>query len=130
MGSQTAVTRLSAIALRAISGPMPAGSPAVIPILGSGIYLQLPQPPSPHDPQPPPGPQPVGFPQPPSSPQPPPLMPLAFGNSYRRQHFRRPHSPDSRDGFKLRSCCLAFLMDTGSKVFSQGVQHRGRPQEP
>ena len=67
-------------------------------------------------------PQPVGFPQPPSSPQPPPLTPLAFGSSYRRQHFRRPHRPDSRDGFKLRSCCLAILIDTCSKAFSQVVQ--------
>jgi hypothetical protein len=38
--------------------------------------------------------------------------------------------PDSLDGFKLRFCCFAILIDTGSNDWSQVVQQSGRPQEP
>ena len=90
----------------------------------------MPQPPSPQEPQPPPVPHPVGLLQPPSSPHPPPLTPFALGSSYRRQHLNRPHNPDSREGFRLRSCCFAILIETGSKVLSHVVQHSGLPHDP
>jgi len=69
-------------------------------------------------------------PQPPSSPQPPWTTPFALGSSYRRQHFNRPHMPESLEGLRLRFCCLAILIETGSKDCSQVVQQSGRPQEP
>ena len=54
--------------------------------------------------------------------------PFAFGSSYRKQHFNRPHKPDSREGFRLRCCCLAILIEIGSNPCSHVVQQRGRPQ--
>src|SRR4051812_27112386 len=118
---------------------MPAGSPSVMAILGgfkvqgSGFsvspfpfQLQLPHPPLPQ----PPLPQPDGLSQPPSLPQPPCATPFAFGSSYRRQHFSRPQSPESFDGFRLRSCCFAILIDTGSNEVRNVVQHNGRPHVP
>src|SRR5580765_4016532 len=139
-GSQTPSTLGSAAARRAISGPMPAGSPSVIAMRGFIRYsysilgargskssqwqLQLPplaQPPLP---------QPLGLSQPPSLPQPPCTTPLALGSSYRRQHLRRPQSPDSLDGFRLSSCCLAILIDTGSNDVRNVVQQSGRPHVP
>ena len=102
-----------------------------MPIRGRTYLTQLPQPPLPQDPHPPAGP--VGLlhePQPPSSAQPPCFTPLPFGSSYRRQHFNRPHMPDSFDGFRLRFCCLAILMEMGSNAFSHVVQQSGRPQGP
>src|SRR5438552_18691965 len=78
----------------------------------------------------PPAPQAEGLSQPPSLPQPPCTTPLALGSSYLRQHFSRPHSPDSFDGFKLRSCCFAILIETGSNEFKNVVQHSGRPHVP
>ena len=42
----------------------------------------------------------------------------------------RPHIPDSFDGFRLRFCCFAILIDTGSNDVSHVVQHSGRPQDP
>src|SRR6185312_1188878 len=71
-----------------------------------------------------------GLPQPPSSPQPPCTTPLAFGSSYRRQHLRRPQRPDSFEGFRLKSCCLAILIETGSNDVRNVVQHSGRPHVP
>src|SRR5258707_11069213 len=84
-----------------------------------------------HDPLPhPPEPQPDGLSQPPSLPQPPCWTPFAFGSSYRRQHFSRPHSPESFEGLRLSSCCLAILIDTGSNDCRNVVQHNGRPHVP
>ena len=57
----------------------------------------------------PPVPQPVGLSQPPSLPQPPCTWPLAFGSSYRRQHFSRPHRPDSFDGIEAEILLLGHL---------------------
>src|SRR5262245_58153021 len=146
MGSHTSRTAESAAARAAISGPIPAGSPAVMAILGLAMagrilnsefriqnypwQLQLPQPPELQLPLPQPAPQPEGLSQPPSSPQPPWTTPFELGSSYRRQHFRRPHSPESFDGLRLRSCCFAILIETGSKVCRKVVQHSGRPQVP
>ena len=58
------------------------------------------------------------------------LVRSPLGSSKRRQHFRRPHMPDSFEGFRLRSCCLAILIETGSKTCSHAAQHSGRPHEP
>jgi hypothetical protein len=58
------------------------------------------------------------------------LTPLPFGSSYRKQHFNRPHMPDSFDGFRLRFCCFAILIEMGSKVCRNVVQQSGRPQDP
>src|SRR6185436_6568185 len=94
-------------------------------------WAQLPQPPLPQPPEPqPPEPQPLGLSQPPSLPQPPCTTPWAFGSSYRRQHFRRPQRPDNLEGLRLRSCCLAILIETGSNEVRNVVQHNGRPQVP
>ena len=73
---------------------------------------------------------PFGLLQVPSSPQPPRSSPLAFGSSYRRQHFSRPQRPDSLEGLSARSCCLAIRIETGSNVCSHDVQQSGRPQDP
>src|SRR6185436_4153455 len=112
---------------------MPAGSPSVIAIRGFTLSVsrcaqcpQLQLPPLPH----PPAPHPDGLSQPPSLPQPPCCWPFAFGSSYRRQHFSRPHNPDSFEGFRLSSCCFAILIDTGSNVVRNVVQHSGLPQVP
>jgi hypothetical protein len=88
--------------------------------------LQDPHPSLPH----PPGPVGLLHPQPPSSAQPPCFTPCPFGSSYRKQHFSRPHMPESLDGFRLRLCCFAILMEIGANDCSQVVQHSGRPQEP
>src|SRR5471032_581353 len=95
---------------------------------------QCPQDPHPPEPQPPepqpPEPQPDGLSQPPSLPQPPCATPFALGSSYRRQHFSRPHRPESFDGLRLKSCCLAILIETGSNDCRNVVQHSGRPHVP
>src|SRR4029079_1332317 len=83
-----------------------------------------------HDDPQPPLPHPVGLSHPPSPPQPPCTRPFALGSSYRRQHFSRPHRPDSFEGFRLRSCCFAILIETGSNAVRNVVQHNGRPQVP
>src|SRR5262245_41443202 len=77
-----------------------------------------------------PAPHPDGLSQPPSLPQPPCTTPFAFGSSYLRQHFSRPHSPESFEGLRLRSCCFAILIETGSNDVRNVVQHSGRPQVP
>ena len=56
--------------------------------------------------------------------------PFAFGSSYRKQHFNRPHRPDSREGFRLKFCRLAVLIEIGWNPCSHVVQQRGRPQVP
>jgi hypothetical protein len=38
--------------------------------------------------------------------------------------------PDSFEGFRLRFCCFAIRIDTGSNDCNQVVQHNGRPQDP
>ena len=88
----------------------------------------MPQSPTPHPPPQPP--VPVLLLQLLSLAHPANCSPFAFGSSYRKQHFNRPHKPDSREGFRLRCCCLAILIEIGSNPCSHVVQQRGRPQVP
>ena len=66
---------------------------------------QLPHPPAPQSPPPHPPPQPpvpVLLLQLLSLAHPANCSPFAFGSSYRKQHFNRPHNPESLEGFRLR----------------------------
>ena len=124
----------SAAALRAISGPMPAGSPTVMPIRGRPRHPHVPQLPDPHEPQPAA------------------RRPARSGCRRIRSRLRRRSRrasrpcrsaarsagstsggrtcPDSFDGLRLRSCCFAILIETGSNVCRNVVQQSGRPHEP
>ena len=91
---------------------------------------QLPHPPVPQAPPPHPPPHPlvpVFLLQLLSLAHPANCSPFAFGSSYRKQHFSRPHKPDSREGFRLRCCRLAILIEIGWNPCSHVVQQRGRP---
>ena len=53
--------------------------------------------------------------------------PFAFGSSYRKQHFNRPHRPDSREGFRLKFCRLAVLIEIGKEPLQPRRATKGAP---
>ena len=50
--------------------------------------------------------------------------------SYRRQHLRRPHMPDSLDGLRLRCCAFAILIEIGANSFRKVEQQSALPHGP